>query len=77
MQLIANGKRCRVFKKPRHDDYASDQIVLKTRNSTMLRVGTSDLTYIIDHVYDNGSLINQLRPGLLERINIRRVIPYR
>ena len=66
----ANRKRC-------HYDYAPGQQVLKkVHNPTKLGVRTEG-PYTIERVHVNGNLTIQLRDGITERINIRRVLPYR
>jgi hypothetical protein len=58
-------------------DYAPGQQVLKkVHDPTKLGVRT-DGPYTIERVHDNGNLTIILRPGVTERINIRRVLPYR
>ena len=57
-------------------DYAQGQRVLKKRHKPnklgLLREGPYDIT----RVHTNGTVTIQLRQGVTERINIRRVIPY-
>jgi hypothetical protein len=66
----ANRKRC-------HYDYAPGQQVLKkVHNPSKLGVRTEG-PYTIERVHVNGNLTIQLRDGITERINIRRVLPYR
>jgi hypothetical protein len=63
----------------RQYDYAvGDHVLKKVHNSTKLRVET-DGPFIIEciHVNDNSNITIQLRPGVTDHINIRRVIPYR
>ena len=63
--------------KRRQYDYCSGQKVLKrVHHPTKLGVRTSG-PYPIERVHVNGTLTILLRPGVTERINIRRVIPYR
>ena len=58
-------------------DYAPGQQVLKSvHDPTKLGVRT-DGPYTIECVHVNGNLTIILRPGVTERINIRRVLPYR
>jgi transposase InsO family protein len=67
----------RANQKRRQYDYAAGEPVLKTvHNPTSLGVRTNG-PYTIDRVHTNGTLTIRLRPGVTERINIRRVIPYR
>ena len=75
-QLVNDNLR-RANKKRRQYDYASGQKVLKmVHDPTKLGVRTSG-PYTIERVHVNGTITIQLRPGISERINIRRVIPYR
>ena len=65
----ANAKR-------RSWDYARDQQVLKlVHKPTKLGVRTTG-PFTITRVHVNGNITMRLRPGVLERINVRRVIPY-
>ena len=67
----------RANQKRREYDYAPGQRVLKkVHNPTSLGVRTMG-PYTIERVHVNGNLTIQLRPGVTERINIRRVLPYR
>ena len=62
--------------KRRSFDYAEGQKVLKkVHNPTKFGVRTTG-TYPIQRVHVNGNLTIELRPGPLERINIRRLVPY-
>jgi len=75
-QLVNDNLR-RANLKRRQYDYASGQQVLKkVHDPTKLGVRTSG-PYTIDRVHVNGTITIQLRPGVTERINIRRVIPFR
>ena len=58
-------------------EYAPNQKVLKkVHDPTKLGIRTSG-PYNIKKVHVNGTVTMELRPGVSERINIRRVIPYR
>ncbi len=58
-------------------DYAVGQQVLKkVHNPTKLGVRTEG-PYPIERVHINGNVTILLRPGVTERINIRRIQPYR
>ncbi len=62
--------------KRRGYNYAPQQLVLKKKwKPKKLGKRTSGL-YKIEQVHVNGTVTIQLRPGLTERINIRRIIPY-
>ena len=72
-----NDNLRRANKKQHQYDYALGQKDLKkVHNPTKLGVRTSG-PYTIERVHVNGTLSIELRPGVTERINIRRVIPYR
>ena len=62
-------------KHPRHD-YAVDNRVLKKRHNPT-KLGTrKNGPYKIVQTYVNGIVTIELRQGVTERINIRRIIPY-
>ena len=64
-------------KKRRRHDYAVDHRVLKKRhNPTKLGPRTTGL-YRVVQTHVNGTVTIDLRHGVNERINIRRIIPYR
>jgi hypothetical protein len=64
--------------KRRGFDYAPQQRVLKKKwKPRKLDERTSGPYEIIQQTHVNGTVIIQLRPGLTDRINIRRIIPYR
>ena len=61
----------------RQDDYVPGQKILKkVHDPTKLGVRTSG-PYTVLRTHVNGTVTINLRPGVSERINIRRVIPYR
>ena len=67
----------RANRKRRQYDYVSGQQVLKkVHNPTKLGMRTTG-PYTITRVHVNGNVTIQLRPGVTERINIRRILPYR
>jgi hypothetical protein len=67
----------RANQKRRQYDYTTGQQVLKkVHNPTSLGVRTMG-PYPIERVHVNGNLTLQLCQGVTERINIRRVLPYR
>ena len=67
----------RANKKRRRYDYAAgEQVLKKVHNPTSLGVRTNG-PYTIERVHVNGTLTITLRPGVTERINIRRLVPYR
>ena len=62
--------------KRRGYDYAPQHLVLKKKvKPKKLGERTSGPSNIVQ-VHVNGTVTIQLRPGLTERINIRRIIPY-
>ena len=62
--------------KSRSIDYAEGQKVLKkVHNPTKLGVRITG-PYLIQRVHVKGNLTIELRPGVLEQINIRRLVPY-
>ena len=73
---FVNKNLCRANARRRQYDYASNQQVLKkVYDHTKLGVRTPG-PYTIRRVHGNGTITLQLRPGVTERINIRRLIPY-
>jgi hypothetical protein len=72
-----NDNLVRANKKRRQYDYASGQQILKkVHNPTKLGVRTEG-PYPIERVHANGTVTIQLRPDTFERINIRRILPFR
>ena len=63
-------------KRIQYDYVPGQQVLKKVHDRTRLGVKTTG-PYTIDRVHVNGNLTILLRPGVTERINIRRVIPYR
>jgi len=76
-EQLVNYRLMRQNAKRRRYDYAINQMVLKkVHDPTKLGLRTTG-PYKVTSVYVNGTITMQLRPGVTERINIRRVIPYR
>ena len=74
---LVNYRLERQNKKRRTYDYAPNQMVLKkVYDPTKLGV-RADGPYKIEKVHVNGTVTIALKAGITERINIRRVIPYR
>ncbi|KAL7504058.1 hypothetical protein ACHAXN_001770 [Cyclotella atomus] len=72
-----NENLCRANQKRRQYDYATGkQVLKKVHNPNLLGVRTNG-PYTIQCVHVNGTLTIVLHPGVTERINIRRIIPYR
>ncbi len=63
--------------KRRGFDYAPQQRVLKKKWKPRKLDERTSGPYKIVQTHVNGTVAIQLRPGLTERINIRRIIPYR
>ena len=75
-EQFANENFHRANARRRSYDYAPNQQVLKkVHDPTKLRVRTTG-PFTILRVHANGNITLQLRPGVTERINIRRVIPF-
>ena len=74
---LVNENLRRANAKRRQFDYAPGQQVLKTvHKPTKLGVRTAG-PYPIEQVHVNGTITIAIRPGVTERLNIRRVLPYR
>jgi hypothetical protein len=75
-QLVDEALR-KMNLKRRSYDYTVNQLVLKNihgfRKLGLRREGP----YKIVQVHTNGNVTMELRPGITERINIRRISPYR
>ena len=73
---LVNENLRRSSAKRRRFDYAPNQQILKKLHKpTKLGERTSG-PYTVSQVHVNGTVTIQLRPGVSERINIRRIIPY-
>lgn len=76
-EQFVNDNLRRANAKRRQFDYAAGQQVLKkVHDPTKLGVRTSG-PHRVRRVHANGTLTIDLRPGVTERINIRRLIPYK
>ena len=76
-EQFVNENLRRANRKRRQYDYAPGQRVLKkVHDPTKLGVRTTG-PYTVEQVHVNGTISIELRPGVSERINIRRVEPYR
>ena len=74
---VINENLRRMNKKRRRHDYIVGQKVFKLLiDPTKLGERTMG-PYKIDRVHVNGTLTIELRPGVLERISIRRIMPFR
>lgn len=76
-ELIVNESLRRHNAKRRRYDYVVGQRVLKKRHKPAKLGDRTEGPYNVTQVHTNGTVTVLLRPGITERINIRRVIPYR
>ncbi len=67
----------RKSQKRRRYDYASDQRVLKKRWKPCKLDARTSGPYKVLQTHVNGTVTIELRPGISERLNIQRVIPYK
>ena len=74
---LVNENLRRANKRRRRFDYAPNQQVLKKLHEPTKLGERKAGPYRIANVHTNGTLTIELRPGVTERINIRRVTPYR
>ena len=74
--LLNENLRC-ANKKRRRFDYAPNQQVLKKLHDPTKLGDRTKGPYKITQVHTNGTITIELRPTVTERINNRRVIPYR
>jgi hypothetical protein len=74
--LVNESLRRQNMKRRRYDYVPGQQVLKKIHEPTKLGERTEG-PYQIQSVHVNGTLTIILRPGVTERINIRRVIPYR
>ncbi len=63
-------------KRRRYDYIPQQKILKKTWKSQKLGIRTTG-PYTILQTYVNGTVTIELRPGIAERLNIRRIIPYK
>ena len=74
---VVNESLRRANLKRRTYDYVQGQQVLKKTHKPTKLGERKEGPYPISQVHVNGTVSITLRPGVTERINIRRVIPYR
>jgi hypothetical protein len=74
---LINENLIRENSKRRRYDYAVNQQVLKMRHNPRKLGHRTAGPYKILQTHVNGTLTIELKPGISERINIRRVIPYK
>ena len=73
---LVNENLRRANLKRRRFDYAVNQKVLKKLHAPTKMGEMYEGPYNIEQIHVNGNVTMQLRPGVTERINIRRIIPY-
>ena len=74
---VVNETLRRANLKRRSYDYVQGQRVLKKVHKLTKLGERTEGPYTVSQVHVNGTVSIQLRPSVTERINIRRVIPYR
>ena len=74
---LINENLMRENKRRRRFDYMPDQKILKKIYKPKKLGPRTSGPYKILHTHVNGTLTIELKPGVTERINIRRVIPYK
>lgn len=75
-QLVNESLRRQNLKRRRYDYVQGQRVLKKVYDPTKLGERTEG-PYTIQSVHVNGTVTIELRAGVTERINIRRVIPYR
>jgi hypothetical protein len=75
-QLINESLRRQNLKRRTYDYVVSQKVLKKVHEPTKLGERTEG-PYTIVTVHVNGTVSIELSPGIIERINIRRIIPYR
>jgi hypothetical protein len=74
--IIDERLRCANLRRRTFDYQPGDQILILTNNPTTLQDrGIGPFT--ITQVHTNGTITFQRKPHIVERINVRRVKPYR
>ncbi|KAL7561342.1 hypothetical protein ACA910_001450 [Epithemia clementina (nom. ined.)] len=67
------ANRSRIF----HDYSVGDQVLLRATNPDKLDLRTSPNPFLVTRVHTNGTVTIQRGPHVTERINVRRLLPYR
>ncbi|EJK52118.1 hypothetical protein THAOC_28646, partial [Thalassiosira oceanica] len=75
-QLVNENLRRQNLKRRTYDYKVNDQMLKKVYKPTKLGQRTTG-PYSITRVHVNGNVTLQLNPNVTERINIRRIQPYR
>ncbi len=73
---VNENLRCAKKKQCQFDCAPGQQVLKKVHNPTKLEVRREG-PYTIERIWVNGNLTILLCEGIIERINIRRVLPYR
>ncbi|KAL7563654.1 hypothetical protein ACA910_013390 [Epithemia clementina (nom. ined.)] len=60
-----------------HDYSVGDQVLLRATNPDKLDLRTSPNPFLVTRVHTNGTVTIQRGPHVTERINVRRLLPYR
>ena len=76
-QLVNENLRRQNPKRRTYDYNVNDQVLKKVYKPTKLGQRTSGPYSTITRVHVNGNVTLQLNPNVTERINIRRIQPYR
>ena len=74
--LINKNLRRENRKRRRYDYEVGEKVLKRVHDPTKLGQRTTG-PYKIEQVHTNGTVVLELRPGITERINIRRIKPYR
>ena len=74
--MINENLRRQNAKRSRYDYAVGQKILKKLHDPTKLGERTKG-PYEVKQVHVNGSITIELRPGVTERINIRRVLPFK
>ena len=75
-QLVNESLRRQNLKRRRYDYIVGQRVLKKVHDPTKLGERTEG-PYTINIVHVNGTVTIELSPGVTERINVRRIIPYR
>ena len=75
-QLVNESLRRQNLSRRKYDYVVGQQVLKKIHDPTKLGERTEG-PYNITTVHVNGTVSIELSPGIIERINIRRIIPYR
>jgi len=76
-QVKVDADLLRINSKRYSHDYKIGERVLKLIHDPIKLEDRWEGPYPVTRVHSNGNVTMELRPGILERINIRRIKPYR